>query len=82
MKNTDARGVLAEEPFGFSKTKDGRVRIFYHGRAVTVLAGAQAAALLRKIENATAPEQQLALAKVTGNFKRGNEKAAGQKRGK
>ncbi len=82
MNNTDKNGVLADEPFGYRQTKDGRVRVFYHGREVSILAGAPAAALLRKLENTTTAQQQLALAKATGNFKRGNERAAEQKRGK
>jgi hypothetical protein len=54
--------------------RDGRVRIFWQGRMVTTLAGARAARFLREIERADEDDAQLLMARVTGNFKRGNER--------
>jgi hypothetical protein len=53
--------------------KDGRVRIAGQGRVVTTLAGARAARFLREVEGADGEAVQLAMARFTGNFKRGNE---------
>ena len=41
-----------------------------------VVAGADAARLARKLAGASAEVVQMALAKITGNFKRGNERIA------
>jgi hypothetical protein len=56
--------------------RDGRVRIFWQGRMVTTLAGARAARFLREIERADDDDDDadLLMARVTGNFKRGNER--------
>jgi hypothetical protein len=54
--------------------RDGRVRIFWQRRIVTTLAGARAARFLREIERADDDDAELLMARVTGNFKRGNER--------
>lgn len=56
-------------------SKDGVVRILRHGKEVTVLRGKAALQFLAKAEGAPAPEVQLLCAKVTGNYKRGNERS-------
>jgi hypothetical protein len=60
--------------FRWQAIGDGRVRIFWQGRIVTTLAGARAARFLREIECADDDDAQLLMARVTGNFKRGNER--------
>ena len=60
--------------FAWQATKDGRVRIAWRGRVVTTLTGAPAARFLREIDGADEEAQQLLMARVTGNFKRGNER--------
>lgn len=60
--------------FAWQATKDGRIRISWRGRVVTTLAGAPAARFLREVEGADEEAEQLLLARVTGNFKRGNER--------
>ena len=64
------------EASGFSRrvTKDGRVRISFRGRHVMTVAGRQADQLRARLEAADPRTEQLLLAKVTGNFKRGNER--------
>ena len=76
MSPIDQRGQLADEPFDYRTSKDGQVFIQYHGRQVLTLRGNDARRLLARLADLDEPEQQLALAKVTGNFKRGNERSA------
>jgi len=44
------------------------------GRVVTTLAGVPAERFLRDVEGADEEAEQLLMARVTGNFKRGNER--------
>lgn len=74
MSPVDQRGRLEEEPFGWSSTKNGQLRISYEGRVVTTLAGPQASRLERRLVEADPHQAQLLLAKATGNFKHGNER--------
>ncbi|MEZ4396279.1 MAG: hypothetical protein R3C71_05185 [Candidatus Krumholzibacteriia bacterium] len=66
---------LATEPFSYREVASGKVFIAYEGRDVTVLAGKQATAFLRKVAGLDARGRQLVMAKATGNFKRGNERS-------
>ncbi len=61
------------EPSGFSysKHKNGVVVITHHGRRAAVLRGASATKFLARVD--TENEQEL-MARVTGNYKRGNER--------
>ncbi len=61
--------------FGYRVTKDGMVFVSWQGKTVATFTGQRAARLLAKLEATDAAGVQLALAKATGNFKRGNEKA-------
>lgn len=65
---------LGSEPFAYRETKDGRVLIEWQGRRAAVLTGGRAARFLAAVEGATAAQRQLEMARVTGNFKRGNER--------
>ncbi|WP_409271234.1 hypothetical protein V1499_17720 [Neobacillus sp. SCS-31] len=75
MDNIDKRNRLDDEPFNFRVTKDNTVFLDYYGSQVKVLKGTEAEKFLKKInaaENTT--QEQLIMAKITGNFKRGNER--------
>jgi hypothetical protein len=61
--------------FAYRLVKDGRVRISHRDRHVVTLAGERAAAFRAALEEDGADEQLL-MARVTGNFKRGNERVA------
>ena len=74
MGNVDKRNRLDEEVFAFRLGKDGRVVITWYDKAVKTLVGAEAARFLQRIEGLEGKEAQLVMAKVTGNFKRGNER--------
>lgn len=75
----DKRGRLEEEVFAYQATKDGKVIIHWMGRPVRTIRGDEAARLLRRLEGVSEHEIQLALAKATGNFKRGNERQGGRR---
>ncbi len=73
-KPKDQRGRLAEEPFAWQASADGKVFISWHGRQVIILKGDDAQAFLKRVSGRDARAQQLVMAKATGNFKRGNER--------
>jgi len=74
MSTIDKRGVLDEEIFTYRVTKDGKIFISYEGKQVMIISGKKAADFIAKMQNAEGKEAQLIMAKITGNFKRGNEK--------
>jgi hypothetical protein len=63
-------------PSGFDYVMRGDdVVIRHHGVTATVLRGARATAFLAEVENGDA---QLLMARLTGNYRRGNERTARQ----
>ena len=74
MGEIDKRGVLDDEVFTYRALKDGKVFIYFHDKHVTTLAGKTAEKFLTKIEGLDGKDAQLVMAKVTGNFKHGNER--------
>lgn len=70
----DKRNRLDEEPFEYKISKDSKVFIYWYGKQVTILKGKDSERFLVKIQGADPKEKQLLMAKITGNFKRGNEK--------
>ena len=74
MSQIDKRGRLQAEPFAYRVTKNGKVFIEYEGRTVTTLQGKPAQKFVQRIATASAEDAQLIMAKLTGNFKRGNER--------
>lgn len=67
-------GPLADQPFSYRISKEDKVFIDYHGKHVFTLSGSRAQKFIAELEQMGETEIQLTLAKVTGNFKRGNEK--------
>ncbi|WP_449619732.1 hypothetical protein [Robertmurraya sp. Marseille-Q9965] len=79
MTNIDKRNRLGEEPFNYRVTKDNTVFLEYNGRQVKVLRGKEAEKFLKRIRVAdNTTDEQLIMAKITGNFKRGNERKTGE----
>lgn len=74
MNNVDKHHRFDEEVFSYRVSKDKKVFILWYGKQVTILKGTQSEKFLAKIESADELESQLIMAKITGNFKRGNEK--------
>lgn len=68
------------EGFDWSRRKNGDVVITHHGRAATVLRGRAAERLVADITGADVTAVQQRLARVTGNYRRGNERASGRER--
>jgi hypothetical protein len=62
------------EQFGYRVTKDDRVLVTFRGRHVVTVAGAKGEQLAAALAEADGEQEQLLLAKATGNFKRGNER--------
>lgn len=77
MNEIDKRNKLDEEPFSYSVSKDNKVFICWYGKQVTILKGKESEKFLARMKNADLKEKQLVMAKVTGNFKHGNEKLKG-----
>lgn len=70
----DQRGVLDDDIFSYRTTKDGKVFIYWYDKHVTTLKGTAAAKFLKQMNGLDGKDAQLVMAKVTGNFKRGNER--------
>jgi len=69
----DKRGRLEEAIFSYRESKD-KVFIFWYKKQVMILKGQQARKFLDKIAHLDGKEAQLVMAKITGNFKHGNER--------
>ena len=63
----------ADLGFTYRATAQGDVRISRGGREVTVLRGAAATRFLARAQGASPAAVQQLCARVTGNYKRGNE---------
>jgi hypothetical protein len=76
--NTE-KNPLEDSPFDYRKYKNGNVSISWKNKEVMILKNGNAQKFLADIEGADEFEKQLAMAKITGNFKRGNEREGKQK---
>jgi hypothetical protein len=65
---------LADEPFSHRTRADGTVVISYRTAPVTYLRGRAAERFATRIAGADASAAQQLMARLTGNFKRGNER--------
>lgn len=75
MKNTDKRNRLDDRMFHYRVTNNNIVLIEYYRKQIIILKGNDAEKFLNKINYANNDkEKQLIMAKITGNFKRGNER--------
>ncbi|MFT4138539.1 hypothetical protein COK37_00375 [Bacillus thuringiensis] len=75
MKNTDKRNRLDDKMFHYRIIKNNMVLIEYYIKRINILKGNDAEKFLNKINHANNDkEKQLIMAKITGNFKRGNER--------
>ncbi len=64
-----------DDPFSYRITAAGQVLISRGGRMVITVAGPRAAKLIADLAGRP-DEEQLLLARVTGNYRRGNERRA------
>ncbi len=66
---------LDEQQFTYKIDREGSILVSWNGKHVRTYAGNKAARLQLELESAeTERDVQLALARITGNFKRGNER--------
>jgi len=75
MDQRDKRNRFDHEVFSYRATKDGKVFLFWQGKQVKVLRGQVAQKFLRDVVVVGLQEAQLMMAKITGNFKRGNTRS-------
>jgi hypothetical protein len=62
--------------FAWRTSKEGAIQIVHHGRLATTLRGRRAAAFLAAIESLDRVDAQQLMARMTGNYRRGNERRA------
>jgi hypothetical protein len=62
--------------FSYRQRKTGVVELLRHRRLASILRGAAAQDFLAKVESSDPPAAQRLMAKLTGNYKRGNERRA------
>jgi hypothetical protein len=67
--------------FSYQVSKDEKVFIAWRGRRVVTLRGRQAARFRHQIAGMDRAGAQLLMARITGNFKRGNERLTREQRG-
>lgn len=71
----DQRDILfKEKPFTYKLLKENKAQISFRHKVVSTIVGKEYNKLKRVIEMDNAYELQLFLAKVTGQFKHGNER--------
>lgn len=70
---------LEDCPFSYLETKQGAVQIFCRNRMARTLRGKEALQFMDKVANADTQAQQLLMARVTGQFKFGNERLGKEK---
>ncbi|NDI33273.1 hypothetical protein [Chengkuizengella sediminis] len=74
MGDIDKRDRLKENPFSYKITKANKTMIYWDNRMIKTLSEKESKKFLSNIEGKDDYAIQLILAKLTGNFKRGNEK--------
>jgi hypothetical protein len=62
--------------FVFHASKNGELEIRHHGKFATRFSGAKAIRYTEQLAQLPFAEQQQLMARLTGNYKRGNEKSA------
>ena len=71
----DKRNILSnEQPFNYKILKDEKAQIYFNNKMVKLLVEKDYSKLIRVIDVNDAYSLQLFMAKVTGNFKHGNER--------
>jgi len=73
-------GMATDGDLGFSvlRRKNDGVCILHRGRVAATLRGADAAAFLDELAAGSHADGQQLMARLTGNYKRGNERLAGE----
>ena len=64
--------------FTFRTGRNGDVSILRHAQVVTILRASKARDFIAEVDTLPCAEQQQVMARVTGNYKRGNERRASE----
>ena len=64
--------------FTYRTRKNGDIEILHHGRVASTLRGSDAKEFFSEIDNGDEDCAQQLMARITGNYKRGNERLASQ----
>ena len=64
--------------FTFRQSKNGRVLISHHGNLATTLRADKASGFMADMRSVNFNSQQQEMARITGNYRRGNERVAKQ----
>lgn len=67
-----------ELAFTYRVRKNGEVEVLHGGRLAATLRGSQAHDFVVQTQAGSAADAQLLMARLTGNYKHGNERLAGQ----
>jgi hypothetical protein len=62
--------------FSWQQRREGEVRLLHHGRLAATLRDREAADFLAEVESGDERTAQQLMARLTGNYKRGNERLA------
>lgn len=69
---------MSDLGFTYRTRKNKEVEVLHHGRLASILRGHAAEDFLSEVESASEHDAQQLMARVTGNYKRGNERLASQ----
>ena len=75
MSAEDRESARPDRPFSWARRADGTVIVSYRQAPVTALRGVAATRFVSRIDGADEARAQQVMARVTGNFKRGNERS-------
>jgi hypothetical protein len=64
--------------FSYRRRKNGDLQILHHGRVAAILRGTAAVDFLSEVAACEEHDAQQLMARITGNYKRGNERLASQ----
>lgn len=70
---------MGHERFHYTLHKGDKVRIFWEGRCIMTLGGHRGAELIQELNGVSDAEAQYIMQRITGNFKRGNERQGRQR---
>ena len=75
MDQMDKHNRLDETPFSYRITKDHTILISWRNKQIKILKGKEADKIVNKVSQMEEDERKVhfIMAKITGNFKRGNE---------
>ncbi len=76
-QNAPSNGEAPEDlGFTYRARKNGDVELLHKGRLAARLRGVAAREFLAEVESGEFPDAQQLMARLTGNYKHGNERAA------